>query len=185
MANILENYLSVRDGTLYHIKIPSLSIGRSANVIYFDTSYQNTSLATTNLEQPFRIPKADKFVCKGISLIIPNNNFVFSFHPFFELKLYVGNVELFNAVSTEFHPNAVARDDFTSTEGTLSTTISNIYLVGKPYYKIGFTIGLEIEILKDVQFYVALENVFVPEYSSGQYPVGVILYGTFYQKIIG
>jgi len=182
MTNYLENYLSVQDDDLYHIK--TLQSG-TTKALFFDETYQSVGKGKTNLEQPFAIPNAEKFVVKGLKIRFFNllNLDPSSKLPCFYLSFYLGETELFNLHSVEFYPSLIFYTLTTSTEGTLSTRNVNLFPIGENLkYSFGFTKGLEITILKNVSFRVELTKI---ENLTTNTTIGIFLVGTFYRTITG
>lgn len=179
MPNILENYLSVQDGKIYHF--------RNFNTQpyeFFNEAYQIVGKGRTNLEQPYRIPNAEKFVVKVVQvIIIPQSPFYLQFPlPLFEISVLVGDSEVFNLHLCELYPNVLTYQIDQSTEGTLSTKNALATIFGKPNSYIGLTKGLEIEILRNVNFKAVVKNI---ENTIPNTVFGLVFYGTFYRLITG
>jgi len=186
MSNYLQNYLSVQDGELWHFKTISAT---DTKVVFFGETYQQVGKGVTNLERPYLIPNAEKFVARGIKLRFPQ---ILTFNevtgnklnkfPVFVLKFYLAESELFNWHLAEAYPSLVVYQNQTATEGTLQTAKLNLFRVGEYNFAFGFTKGLEIEILKNVSFRVEITEI---ENVSTSLEVGVFIVGTFYRIITG
>jgi hypothetical protein len=182
MPNILENYLSVQDGEIYHIKTISPSDTR---VVFYDETYQSVGKGKTNLEKPFTIPNAQKFSTQGIKVKIFN---LLSLNetqklPLFHLKLILGETEVFNLHLAEVYPTLFGYQQQDATEGSLSTRKFNLIPIGNPYNVFGFTKGLEVDILQNVTFRV--EAVDIENIPTGGLSVGIFLVGTLFRTITG
>ena len=182
MPNYLENYLSVQDGEIYHIKQISTT---DKSVIYFDETYQSVGKGKTNLEQPFSIPNAEKFNVKGIKIVFLNLLQLNETNklPLFYLRFLLGETEMFNMHLAEIYPSVFGYVYQTATEGTLSTKKANLFTLGNTYSGFGFTKGLEVDILKNVSFRVELSEI--ENIPTGNLLVGIFLVGTFYRTITG
>jgi len=176
MSNYLSDYYSVQNGSVYHI---ISYFNPPSEIEFFNETYQTKGLYYTNLEKPYRVPNCEKFVAKEIKLVMFIRNMEFETYvlPFFQLTLYVGDIDVFNAHSIEFYSNY-------GISGSAEIGIVLFYPTSATNWRIKLL--NEIEIKKDVNFKVVFSNM---EKFTGtiEYPnyIGIFIYGTFYRKIIG